>query len=168
MVGNPRVGGDEIHHRSGDVLGGTVTAAGELRPVGEPESDGIRQGELVLAGMWNYYPMQFDDHAIFYICHRKDDGSPSPGSGRAGLVGPGPAGRRTRSVRTRSTPIAPETRVITRSLLKFPNSGIEIECTSLLPNFISVGTGYGIDAGLAPRHVPRSRDGDPGTGALGG
>ena len=46
-----------------------------VRPVGEPESDGIRKGKLVLDGMWNYFPMQFEDHAILYICHERDDGS---------------------------------------------------------------------------------------------
>ena len=28
----------------------------------------------MLGGMWNYFPMQFDDHAILYICHEGDDG----------------------------------------------------------------------------------------------
>ena len=35
-----------------------------IRPVGEPEGDGIRQGTNVMSGMWNYFPMQFDDHSI--------------------------------------------------------------------------------------------------------
>ena len=30
--------------------------------------------------------------------------------------------------------------------MRFPDANIEIECTSLLPNFVSIGTGYGIDA----------------------
>ncbi len=53
---------------------GTRDRSWGVRPVGEPESDGIRQGEHVLSGMWNYFPMQFDDHAIMYICHERDDG----------------------------------------------------------------------------------------------
>ena len=53
---------------------GTRDRSWGVRPVGEPETDGIRQGELVLGGMWNYFPMQFDDHAIMYICHERDDG----------------------------------------------------------------------------------------------
>ena len=28
----------------------------------------------------------------------------------------------------------------------FPEAGLEIECTPLLANFVSIGTGYGIDA----------------------
>ena len=53
---------------------GTRDRSWGVRPVGEPESDGIRQGELVLGGMWNYFPMQFEDHAVMYICHERDDG----------------------------------------------------------------------------------------------
>jgi hypothetical protein len=42
--------------------------------------------------------------------------------------------------------LIPGTRVIDRSLIRFPDADLEITCTSLLPNFISIGTGYGIDA----------------------
>jgi len=138
------VGGDEITIDPATCSGNRDRSWG-VRPVGEPESDGIRQGELVLAGMWNYYPMQFDDHAIFYICHERDDGSrPLVQAERVWSDPDRPVDELGPSEHEHT--IAPGTRVITRSLLKFPNSGIEIECTSLLPNFISVGTGYGIDA----------------------
>ena len=30
--------------------------------------------------------------------------------------------------------------------MRFPQAGIEVACRSILPNFVSVGTGYGIDA----------------------
>ena len=31
-------------------------------------------------------------------------------------------------------------------MLRFPDAGMEITCTPLLANFVSIGTGYGIDA----------------------
>ena len=31
-------------------------------------------------------------------------------------------------------------------MLRFPEAGIEITCRPLLANFVSIGTGYGIDA----------------------
>ena len=116
-----------------------------IRPVGEAEPPGIREGLMVLPGMWNYYPMQFEDHSIFYICHQDDDGVRH-------LV----QSERVWHDRTRPhDDLGPATwhhemelgtRLIRSSRIAFEESGIEIECTSILPNFISVGTGYGIDA----------------------
>ena len=42
--------------------------------------------------------------------------------------------------------LIPGTRVIDRSVVRFPEAGLEITCTPLLANFVSIGTGYGIDA----------------------
>ena len=116
-----------------------------MRPVGEPESDGIRQGELVLDGMWNYFPMQFEDHAILYICHERDDGSRPLVQAERVWSDP------TRPVEDLGRPehehrLRPGSRVITESVIRLPEAGIEIECASVLPNFVSIGTGYGIDA----------------------
>jgi hypothetical protein len=116
-----------------------------VRPVGEPEPDGIRQGELVLPGMWNYFPMQFDDHAILFICHEKDDGSrPLVEAERVWSDPSRPADQLGRVEHEHT--LEPGTRVLTGSVLQFPESGTEIRCTPLLANFVSVGTGYGIDA----------------------
>lgn len=142
---------------------GTLTVAGEeiavgpdrcrgnrdrswgIRPVGEPEPGGIREGELVLPGMWNYFPMQFEDHAILYICHETNNGDrPLVQAERVWCdpdrppedLGPSQDSHR----------MEPGTRVVRSSLLRFPRADLEIECVSLLPNFVSVGTGYGIDA----------------------
>jgi hypothetical protein len=116
-----------------------------VRPVGEPESDGIRQGELVLSGMWTYFPMRFDDHAIFYICHEQDDGHRPLVQAERVWTDPdrpidelGPSEHEHR--------FEPGTRVLAGSVLRFPETGIEIVCEPLLANFVSVGTGYGIDA----------------------
>jgi len=116
-----------------------------IRPVGEPEPPGIREGVLVLPGMWNYFPMQFEDHSILYSRHQDDDGQvhlyqaeriwhdPTRGIDDLGPV-------------RWSHDVEPNTRIVRSSTLCFDEVGIEIECTSLLPNFVSLGTGYGIDA----------------------
>ena len=114
-----------------------------IRPVGEPEPDGIRQGVNVMAGMWSYFPMRFDDHSIFYICQERADGSrPLVQGERVWLDGRiddlGASHHEHR--------FEPGTRMLTGSTIRFPESGVEIECTPMLANFISVGTGYGMDA----------------------
>ena len=116
-----------------------------VRPVGEPESDGIRQGVLVLPGMWNYFPMQFDDHAIFYICHETDEGERP--LVQAERVWADPARPIEELGRTEHEHrVLPGTRVIESGVIRFVDAGFDVTCTSVLPNFISVGTGYGIDA----------------------
>ena len=45
-----------------------------IRPVGEPQTDGIRDGVNVMGGMWNHFPMSFDDHTLLYQCHETNDG----------------------------------------------------------------------------------------------
>jgi hypothetical protein len=124
---------------------GTRDRSWGVRPVGEPESDGIRQGELVLAGMWNYFPMQFGDHAIMYICHERDDGERPLVQAERVWTDP------RRGIEDLGRPehdhhLIPGTRLIDRSVLRFPDAGVEIACRPLLANFVSVGTGYGIDA----------------------
>lgn len=114
-----------------------------VRPVGEPEPDGIRQGVNVMEGMWSYFPMRFDDHAIFYICQQRPDGSrPLVQAERVWLDGRvedlGPSEHEHR--------FEPGTRMLTGSTIRFPEVGIGIACEPLLTNFISIGTGYGLDA----------------------
>lgn len=124
---------------------GTRDRSWGIRPVGEAEPPGIREGMIVLPGMWNYFPMQFDDHSIFYICHEDDDGLRHLVQSERVWNDPsreiedlGPAEWRH--------DIIPGTRIVTGSTISFPKAGIEVECRCLLPNFVSVGTGYGIDA----------------------
>jgi hypothetical protein len=123
---------------------GTRDRSWGVRPVGEPEPDGIRQGQLLMGGMWNYFPMQFDDHSIFYICHEQDDGRRPLVQAERVWADPdrpiedlGPTEHEHR--------FEPGTRVLTGSTIRFPEVGLAVECTSLLPNFVSIGTGYGID-----------------------
>ncbi|MGA2932639.1 MAG: hypothetical protein ABSE98_11205, partial [Acidimicrobiales bacterium] len=142
--GTLSVGGTEIEVTP-DHCWGTRDRSWGVRPVGEPETDGIRQGELVLGGMWNYFPMQFDDHAIMYICHERDDGERPLVQGERAWVDPAreveELGRSEHEHH-----LVPGTRVIDRSVLRFPDAGLDITCTPLLANYVSIGTGYGIDA----------------------
>jgi hypothetical protein len=132
------------HVVSPDRCWGTRDRSWGIRPVGEPEGDGIRQGELVLAGMWNYFPMQFEDHAIMYICHERDDGVRPLVQGERVWTDP------ARSVEdlgpsTHEHHLVPGTRVLDRSVIRFPDADMEVTCTPLLANYVSIGTGYGID-----------------------
>src|SRR5260370_34977167 len=57
---------------------GTRDRSWGVRPVGEAEHPGIRQGEGQLGGMGNYAPMQFPDFSILYILNETDDGERPP------------------------------------------------------------------------------------------
>jgi hypothetical protein len=95
--------------------------------------------------MWNYFPMQFDDHAIMYICHERDDGQRPLVQGERVWADPSrPMEDLGRSEHEHH--LVPGTRVIDRAIVRFPEAGIEIACAPLLANYVSVGTGYGIDA----------------------
>jgi hypothetical protein len=142
--GTMSVGGTDIEVAPGHCWG-TRDRSWGVRPVGEPETDGIRQGELVLGGMWNYFPMQFDDHAIMYICHERDDGERPLVQGERVWVDPA-RGVEELGRAEHEHHLVPGTRVVDRSVLRFPAAGLEVTCRPLLANYVSIGTGYGIDA----------------------
>jgi hypothetical protein len=125
---------------------GTRDRSWGVRPVGEEEPAGIRT-EGQMTGMWNYAPMQFDDHSILYMVNEHADG------GRA----------LEEAVRIWNDPerppeqlgrpehdavVTPGTRRIERSSLRFPDApggAIDIAVTPLLDCWLMHGTGYGID-----------------------
>jgi hypothetical protein len=97
-----------------------------------------------MSGMWNYFPMQFDDHAILYICHERDNGERPLVQGERVWVDPDrPVEELGRA--EHSHHVIPGTRVMDHGVVRFPEADLEITCTPLLANYISVGTGYGID-----------------------
>lgn len=130
-----------------DRCGGSRDRSWGVRPVGERQPDGIRQDISVMAGMWNYFPMAFDDHAIIYMVHEEVGG----------------ARPLEEAVRVWSDPDRepewlgrPEwdhkmisgTRLVERSTITMPDAPggpIVIEARPLMTNFVSVGTGYGMD-----------------------
>ena len=73
LVGHAR-GRGESFAVTPDRWWGTRDRSWGVRPVGEAEPPGIRQGEGQMGGMWNYSPMQFDDYSILYIVNEADDG----------------------------------------------------------------------------------------------
>ncbi len=126
---------------------GTRDRSWGVRPVGEEEPDGIRADEHSMSGMWNYFPMQFEDHTILYICNEENDGSRPleeanriwHADGRIEWLG---------TPEWNHSPVS-GTRVLEGSVIRFPDAPegpIDVRCSPLLTNWISVGTGYGIDA----------------------
>ena len=73
-----------------------------IRPVGETEPPGIREGVPSIAGMWNYTPMQFDDYSILYIVQEDPNGERDGRGGRADLERSGPRSRGARSTGVRA------------------------------------------------------------------
>ena len=115
-----------------------------VRPVGEPEPAGIREGILTLPGMWNYFPMQFDDHTIYYICHEGPDGVRHLVQADRVWTDPEREVEELGHAEWHHT-FEPGTRLITHSTISFPEVGLTIECEPVVTNWVSIGTGYGID-----------------------
>src|SRR5437763_3907077 len=128
---------------------GTRDRSWGIRPVGETEPPGIREGVPVLAGMWNYAPMQFDDYSILYIVQEDPAGGRAleeavriwndPGRGHEWLGRP-----------EYEHTLESGTRMIRKpSTLSFPNApggGFDIRVIPLRHAYIAVGTGYGMEA----------------------
>jgi hypothetical protein len=139
---------DETIDVTPDRWWGTRDRSWGIRPVGEAEPAGIRGDEGQMTGMWNYAPMQFDDHSILYICNEHDDGARV--LEEAVRIWRDPA----RDVEWLGRPehqhtFAPGTRFVTHSVLSFPEApggGFDVEITPLTHCYVMVGTGYGIDA----------------------
>jgi hypothetical protein len=126
---------------------GTRDRSWGVRPHGEPEHPGIRQGEGQMSGMWNYDPMQFDDHSILYMLNEHADGERV--LEEAVRIWSDPhrepewLGRPDHEHALRSG-----TRMVDHSILSFPDApegNLEIDVTPLLPAYIAIGTGYGVE-----------------------
>ncbi len=141
--GTLSVGGEDFQVTP-DRWGGARDRSWGIRPVGEAESDGIREGSNVMAGMWNYFPMLFDDHAVLYLNHEQPDGSRKLVEAKRIWADGRPDEELGRPEHDHT--FESGTRVLTHSTISFPESGLEIDCEPLLVNYVSVGTGYGMDA----------------------
>jgi hypothetical protein len=141
--------GDEAFDVTSDRWGGVRDRSWGIRPHGEAEPAGIHEGGPgSLTGMWNYFPMQFDDHSIIYIRNEENDGSLALYDARRVWNDPerpiedlGPVEYEHR--------LKPGTRMMTGSSLRFPKAPtgpIEVECEPLNFAFIAIGTGYGVEA----------------------
>ncbi len=126
-----------------DTTWGSRDRSWGVRPVGEKEPDGIRQGTNAMGGgMWSYFPMRFEDHSIYYICSERADGVRTlEQAERVWLDGRVEQLGRTDHDHT----FEPGIRLLTGSTISFPDAGFEMTCTPLLANFLAVGTGYGLE-----------------------
>jgi len=126
---------------------GTRDRSWGVRPVGEAEPPGIRQAEGALTGMWNYSPMQFPRYSMLYILNETNRGER-------------PIEEAVRIWNDRARPpewlgrpeyehrLTPGTRMIERSVLRFPHApggGLSVTATPLLTSYIAIGTGYGVE-----------------------
>ena len=135
------------HSVTPDRWSGTRDRSWGVRPVGEREPDGIQGGQTPMAGMWNYFPMLFGDHSIIYMCHERDDGERLLEEATRIWHDGRPAERLGRPEWAHR--MASGTRLLEGSTIVFPDAPdqpIELSCEPLLANWVSVGTGYGIDA----------------------
>jgi hypothetical protein len=138
--------GDETFEVTPDKWWGTRDRSWGVRPVGEEEPAGIRtEGQMV--GMWNYAPMQFEDHSILYMVNEHTDGTRAIEEATRIWNDPDRPtehlGRPEHDV-----VITPGTRHVESSVLRFPDAPggpLEIAVTPLLDCWLMVGTGYGIE-----------------------
>jgi hypothetical protein len=114
-----------------------------VRPVGEKEPEGIRQGVNAMGGgMWSYFPMRFEDHCIFYICSERADGTRTlEQADRVWLDGRIESLGRTDHAHT----FVSGFRELAGSTISFLDAGFEVTCTPLLANYLALGTGYGLE-----------------------
>jgi hypothetical protein len=140
--------GDEVIQVSPERWWGVRDRSWGIRPVGEPEHPGIRQGELQMDGMWNYAPMQFDDFSLLYICHERNDGDrPLEEVVR---IWRDPDRKPEWLGRSEHEHVFRKgTRYIESSTLRFPlapEGPLEVKVTPLTECYVGIGTGYGFDA----------------------
>ena len=138
--------GDTTFEVTPDSWWGTRDRSWGVRPVGEEEPAGIRT-EGQMTGMWNYAPMQFEDHSILYMLNEHTDGTRAIEEATRIWNDP------ERPTEHLGRPehhavVTPGTRHIESSTLRFPDAPegpIEISVTPLLECWLMVGTGYGIE-----------------------
>lgn len=121
-----------------------------IRPVGEPEPHGIHAGTPSMEGMWNYFPVLFDDFALLYIVNENDDGTRTNEEavriwfdGREAQW----LGRPEHDHEFEQT--APYKAHIRQGVVRFPEApggALELRGTPLLQTYLTAGTGYGLEA----------------------
>lgn len=141
------VGDDEISVTP-DRWKGTRDRSWGVRPHGEPEHPGIRGDEGQMTGMWNYSPMQFDDHTILYMLNETDDGERLLEAAVRIWSDPERAPQQLGRPEHRHE-LTPGTRMVERSVIAFPHAPggpFEVACEPLTHVFVALGTGYGVEA----------------------
>lgn len=139
--------GDETFDVTPDRWWGARDRSWGIRPVGDPEPQGIRRDLPQLVGMWNYAPIRFDDFSVLCILQEEPDGSRTIED--AARIPHDPS----RAPESLGRPeyhhvLDPGTRMIsgpsTFTFPEAPGGPIEIVCTPLTHDYMAVGTGYGL------------------------
>jgi len=129
---------------------GTRDRSWGVRPVGEAEPPGIRQGEGQMVGMWNYAPMQFDDYSILYMVQEEPDGKRTIEESMRVWNDPSREPEWLGRPEYEHQLACGGARMIEApSLLHFPEApggGFSVKVTPLTHCFVAVGTGYGMDS----------------------
>jgi hypothetical protein len=137
--------GDERFEVTPDRWWGTRDRSWGIRPHGELEPPGIHaNGPGAMSGMWNYFPMQFDDHSILYILNEENDGTVVLYDARRIWSDPRKPIERLGRVEYEHA-LVRGTRMMSGSVVRFPDAtggAIEITCEPLCHAFIAIGTGY--------------------------
>ena len=121
-----------------------------VRPVGEPEPQGIHTGTPAMEGMWNYFPMLFDDFVLLYIVNETGDGQRS--IEEAMRIWKDPA----REPEWLGRPehdhdfahAEPYKCHIREGVVRFPDAPggpLELRGQPLLQTYLTAGTGYGLE-----------------------
>lgn len=121
-----------------------------VRPVGEEEPKGIHLGTPSMEGMWNYFPVLFDDFALMYLVNETADGKRS--IEEAMRIWKDPA-------REPEWLGRPEHDHVFNSAMQYmadmkegvvrfpeaPGGPLELRGTPLLQTYLTMGTGYGLE-----------------------
>lgn len=126
---------------------GTRDRSWGVRPHGEKEPAGIHENTGSMQGMWNYDPMQFDDHSILYMLNEEADGTRV--LEEAMRIWQDPARQPEWLGRPEyEHTLKSGTRFVERSVIHFPDAPegpLSVEVEPLLPAYIAIGTGYGVE-----------------------
>lgn len=121
-----------------------------VRPVGEAEPQGIHTGTPSMEGMWNYFPVLFDDFALLYIVNENNDGSRTNEEAiRIWFDNdkePEWLGRPEHDHVFEQA--APYKARITEGVVRFPQAkggALELRGKPLLQTYLTAGTGYGLE-----------------------
>ncbi|MCB1616446.1 MAG: hypothetical protein KDI30_10570 [Pseudomonadales bacterium] len=121
-----------------------------IRPVGEAEPQGIHTGTPSMEGMWNYFPVLFEDYALLYIVNENNDGTRT--NEEAMRVWKDPK----REPEWLGKPVhdhvfdhaAPLKARIREGVVRFPDAPggpLELRGTPHLQTYLTIGTGYGFE-----------------------
>ncbi|MEZ5436440.1 MAG: hypothetical protein R3E67_08030 [Pseudomonadales bacterium] len=121
-----------------------------VRPVGEPEPQGIHTGTPSMEGMWNYFPVLFEDFVLLYIVNETDNGQRTIEEAMRIWKDP------VREPEWLGSPqhdhvfeqAQPFKCHIKEGVVRFPDApggALELRGQPLLQTYLTAGTGYGLE-----------------------